>query len=632
MPSNCDPRLRKCFSIACSLGLVTLGSPAAAQSPELPREVVDASYAPLSGQRIHVPAGGNLQAAINAAQPGDTIELEAGAVFSGNFTLPRKTTAGWIHIQSASYADLPGPGRRVTSLDASSMPRIVTPNTAPAFKTQPGASQYRFVGLNIGATLQNQSSTVFNLLDFGSDSTSAADLPSDLIVDRCYIHGNTNANVRRGVALNSVRSAVVNSFIDEIHERGADAQAIGGWTGPGPYLIENNYLAAATENIMFGGSPPGIANLVPQDIVIRANHLFKPLRWKAGDPSFDGNDWSIKNSFELKNARRVLVEGNVFENNWLDSQAGFAILMTVRGEDGQAPWSAVQDVTFQYNVIKNSDHGLSVLAYDDSGASQQTSRILIAQNYWDQVGGRLFQMVNTPAGGTDRVSIEHNTSNRPGNQFMILGDTLNERNTNLVVRNNLGPAGEYGVFGSGVGSGTAALNAYAQWTFEGNVLAGANPAVYPANNFYPANFPQDIGFVDPANGDFRLSSASPYKNQATDGADPGVDFTALWTKTAGARSGIPETSVGDFNGDHSVDAADYIVWRKTDGTQAGFNAWRANFGTSLPVGGGASLPATESPSPTVPEPASALLLVFGVEFVYWRARQSASQFHQLNSE
>ena len=182
-----------------------------------------------------------------------------------------------------------------------------------------------------------------------------------------------------------------------------------------------------------------------------------------------------------------------------------------------------------------------------------------------------------------------------------------------------------------MGSGTAALNAYAQWTFEGNVLAGANAAVYPANNFYPANFPQDIGFVDPANGDFRLSSSSPYKGRATDGGDPGVDFNALWAKTARARSGIPETSMGDFDGDRDVDAADYVVWRKTDGTQAGLDAWRANFGISLSVGSGVTLPAAEPPSSAVPEPVSALLLVFGVVFEYWRVRQSASQCHQLVS-
>jgi hypothetical protein len=530
------------------LGFVAIVPPAAAQTPELPREVVDASYAPLSGERIRVPAGGDLQAAIDEAEAGDTIELEAGAAYRGNFTLPRKTTGGWIHIQSAEYAALPEPGHRATPRDARLMPRIETPNTAPVFVAAPGASHYRLVGLEIGAALVDQSATVFNLVDFGGDATSADELPSDLIVDRCYIHGSAAANIRRGVALNSARSAVVDSTIDEIHEQGADAQAIGGWTGPGPYLIENNFLAAATENIMFGGSPPGIAGLVPEDIVIRGNHLFKPLRWKEGDPSHDGHDWSIKNSFELKNARRVLVEGNVFENNWTDSQSGFAILFTVRGEDGRAPWSAVQDVTFRYNVIQNADQGLNVTAYDDGGASQQTRRILIAHNYWDRVGGRLFQILNAPAGGTDGVSIVHNTSNVAGKQFLFLGDTRGRPNTNLVVRDNVGPAGEYGVFGGGVGSGTAALDAYAEWTFAGNVLAGADEGRYPEENFYPAEFPDDLRFADPAGGDFRLLESSPYRGAATDGDDPGADFETLQAKTAGAVRGVPAADLRAASG------------------------------------------------------------------------------------
>jgi hypothetical protein len=104
--------LMKCIAAASGISLLVFGPPAVAQSPELPRELVDASYAPLSGQRIHVSAGGNLQAAINAAQPGDTIELEAGAMFSGNFTLPRKSTAGWIHIQTIPPCPNRGAGRR----------------------------------------------------------------------------------------------------------------------------------------------------------------------------------------------------------------------------------------------------------------------------------------------------------------------------------------------------------------------------------------------------------------------------------------------------------------------------------------------------------------------------------------
>ena len=46
-----------------------------------------------------VAAGGNLQAAIDAAQPGDTILLQAGATFSGNFTLPVKAGSGYVTIR-----------------------------------------------------------------------------------------------------------------------------------------------------------------------------------------------------------------------------------------------------------------------------------------------------------------------------------------------------------------------------------------------------------------------------------------------------------------------------------------------------------------------------------------------------
>jgi len=57
-----------------------------------------------------------------------------------------------------------------------------------------------------------------------------------------------------------------------------------------------------------------------------------------------------------------------------------------------------------------------------------------------------------------------------------------------------------------------------------------------------------------------------------------------------------------------VDAADYVLWRKTPGsfggTPAGFNAWRANFGAT--GGSGASL----GSSAAVPEPGTCLLLLF----------------------
>jgi hypothetical protein len=70
---------------------------------------------------------------------------------------------------------------------------------------------------------------------------------------------------------------------------------------------------------------------------------------------------------------------------------------------------------------------------------------------------------------------------------------------------------------------------------------------------------------------------------------------------------VAELPPGDFNQDGTVDAADYVVWRKTDGTQTGYDAWRANFGTSLLAGSGSAgypLGASAQSLPAVPEPAT----------------------------
>ena len=87
---------------------------------------------------------------------------------------------------------------------------------------------------------------------------------------------------------------------------------------------------------------------------------------------------------------------------------------------------------------------------------------------------------------------------------------------------------------------------------------------------------------------------------------------------------------GDFNNDGTVDAGDYVVWRKTDGTQAGYERWRPNFGTSLNVLGATgsarlSLPKSAtalaaSMSATIPEPANTVLVLAGLVIFICRRR------------
>jgi serralysin len=91
------------------------------------------------------------------------------------------------------------------------------------------------------------------------------------------------------------------------------------------------------------------------------------------------------------------------------------------------------------------------------------------------------------------------------------------------------------------------------------------------------------------------------------------------TNLLGASGGI-NLSSGDYNGNHTVDAADYDVWRKTPanfGTNAaGYAAWRSHFGNPAGSGSGALAEGT------VPEPTlTALQLVLYAPFA-WRARRA----------
>jgi hypothetical protein len=502
-------------------------------APELPRIFLDTVYRAPTGQTIAVNVGGDLQSALNQAQPGDVILLQAGATFTGNFVLPNKNGMGWITVRtSTSDANLPQ-GIRVTPASASSMPKIISPNSEPAAQTASGAHHFRFIGIEFGVA---PGTHIYNIVAFDANQTSLAQTPHNLIIDRCYIHGNAGDNARRGVMINSASTAIIDSYISNIHEVGADSQAIAGWNGPGPFKIVNNYLEGAGENFMLGGADPSIRNLVQSDIEFRNNHCFKPLSWKPNDPSYAGRFWTVKNLFELKNAQRVLVDGNVFENNWAQSQDGMAILFTPRNQNGGAPWSVVQDVTFTNNIVRHSGGGFNISGPDtEAGPSLPSQRILIKNNLIDDIDGQrwtggaeradgeFLQIV----GGPINIKVDHNTVFQSGSIIMAgYAPSAGFSFINNIVSHNL-----YGVIGSDHGSGNDTIAHYFPGSvFRKNVIVGIPQGiVYPADNFPPLLLSL-VGFVNLAGGDYRLSPISQYKNAGADGKDVGCDFDALKSK------------------------------------------------------------------------------------------------------
>lgn len=166
------------------------------------------------------------------------------------------------------------------------------------------------------------------------------------------MHGSDTQDVRGGVVANGTNVAVIDSYISDIHQSTSDSQAIRAYWTPGPIKVVNNTLSSTAENLMFGGAGGADNPYVPSDIEIRNNYFFKPEKWAVPGVGLPpAAQWSVKNSLEFKNARRVLVTGNVFDSNWVDSHGGVAVLLTVRTSDS-GNIAVVNDITIENNLLR----------------------------------------------------------------------------------------------------------------------------------------------------------------------------------------------------------------------------------------------------------------------------------------
>jgi hypothetical protein len=457
------------------------------------------------------------------------ILLQPRATYVGPFYLRKRAAPGWITIRSgASDSVLPRPGERMTPAFSPHLPRLVTRNAAEGvFYVDQGATGWRLTALEV--TADSSVRTLTALVRLGTAAERSADeLPSAIILDRLYVHGLSSLDLQRCVMLNSGAAAVVDSYIGECSSRNYDSQAIGGWSGPGPYRITNNFLEGTGENVMFGGADPRIEGLVPSDIEIRGNHFLKPIRWK-------GTGRVIKNLFELKNAQRVLFEANVLDGSWKEGQAGAAI--NLKSENaGRAPWSVTRDVTIRYNRVRNVGAGLA-LAGIGSGSgplNERTKRIAIVDNVFDRINidpyngdGYLF----LATGGMEDIVFNHNTMSTTGHITMLGGLDGTPAVNRFTFRCNIVVSGDHGVKGSGAAAGTATLRRFAPgYSFQGNIIIGGSGDYPPGNTFVQSI--GNVGFTSPATGDFRLMGGTDFKGRCTRGRDPGADAARVTNLTS----------------------------------------------------------------------------------------------------
>lgn len=288
-------------------------------------------------------------------------------------------------------------------------------------------------------------------------ATTAAEQPDNITFEHNRIVAGNHGG-HRGIALHGRKTTIRHNRIENFFEIGRESQGICGWNGPGPYLIEDNFIEASGENIMFGGAHVHIPNMNPSNIRIRRNVLYKPKRWQ-------GTSITVKNSFELKTGIDVVFEDNTIDGNWAMGQAGTPIVLTPRGI-AAFPWAQVDRVVIRNNVVKNAPdaYAVNILGLDDLGVSQPIRNLTIEDNlFLDSPRGLLIDRA-----GELTLMVRRNA-------FLGIKDHFIQSNGPALPRfdflENVARTGAYGVHRSDATVGSPAWQASRiAGDFRGNVI------------------------------------------------------------------------------------------------------------------------------------------------------------------
>lgn len=389
---------------------------------------------------ISTPA--QLDTALSTAMPGATLTLATSLVYPAPLTLSAPVT-----LQSETWAA--GLGVRMTA-------------DAPAPSFQAGikvtGDHVSLAGLEVRQTNP--------LIDIVVLSGAGP------ILDRCRILGDPVKGAKRGIAANGSDMTIARCYIDDCFQSypGNDSQAICAWDMGAGLLIEDNFLRAGSETVMIGGADSSTPERMPSGVIIRKNTITKRPEWQ-------GMAVGVKNTMELKAVRGALIEENDISYSWGGhGQDGYLFLITVRNQDGRAPWSTVQDVVFRNNRLSHGAAAFNLLGLDnikESIAGRPTpigsvrpsiraARIAIVGNTVTDLDPTIYTGSNRMiliGAGPSQVTIDANTftGQHLGSQVYFYGAPPAE---GLVVTNNHWPKTQYGIKGDGQASGANTWVAY----------------------------------------------------------------------------------------------------------------------------------------------------------------------------
>ncbi len=493
-------------------------------------------------------------------------------------TLPIRSCSNYVTIRSSGT--MPNIQNRINpTTNASSLATIKGRlYYIPALLIGNGASKIRFVGIKFESSDdQTISENQTTIVEIGRDQTSPSDNPSKIIFEHCVINPPDSRNVRHGILNDGYKVAMISSWFGNIKMpvNTTDSQAVYTVNGRGAHVYNNTFLEASSENVIYGGGH-SLDDLVTRNIEFRRCFFDKRLSWNTTPATY-----TVKNIFEIKNARQMYIEGCVFEHHWVSGQS-FAIVFssTVLSSPSEPPgfWVICEDIVMENSRVSHVQGGLSfVLMNGQQGGGDprfvglKPNNIIIRNVLFEDITDLIIN--NNPtgngifaqAGAVDDIQLDHVTAFSAFNSLSFTGAHQTFR---FSLKNSIIGLNGYGIVAS-VPSSIFGENALKEatsypetptqgtWTLSKNVfpvidsLQQINPSIYPNGgnscntlpnpftNCYPVdrpNFPS-VGFTNYAGGNYQLLPSSIYTNQASDATNPGANYPVISARTSCTVSG-----------------------------------------------------------------------------------------------
>lgn len=535
---------------------------------------VNVANHPAPTRVINVTTIAQLVSAYNSATGGEHIVIPAGTVLTGEIVLPYRAFSDYVTIRSSGT--MPDIRERISPNNSGLVTIRGSAVGSIPLTIKSRASKIRLIGLKFEPKYytSNNGPSTYYLVQIGEafTQTDISQNPSKIIMQHCVVNPPDDVDVVHAILNDGYKVSLISNWIGNVKTNGGqDSQAVVSFDGRGAHVYHNNFFEAASENVLYGGAVPKIEGLVPTNIEFRRCYFSKRLNWRTYNGT--SHPINVKNLLETKNARRVYIESSVLENHWdaLRSQL-FALVFksaTMPGSIGEfVPWAISEDIVLENTKLTHIYGGITT-AVDNYGIDPyhglKPSGIFVKNTLFEDLSERWGASPSSSGGA--RLLQPNNVEDLQLNHITMIDKDrtagtaiffVTNNNYRIRVSNSVFGLGGYGMIGSGVGAGIRALNpgsggsnngcqraTNATWTINNNVMPayGADVSCYPSQsqyqNYYVSNY-SNVGFIDLAGGNYQLAATSPYKNKASDGTDPGINFTLLNQRIACTVQGLTQ--------------------------------------------------------------------------------------------